>query len=143
MIHSLLKSCAALVAVSDPDTRLRRLSALLFGLIVIAGITVRFWGLGDVGLHGDEKTMSLPTMHLVEQGSPRQPSGMFYARALGQLYLMAASVKAFGQTEWALRLPSALCGVLLIVLAWSVGRRFLTVPWNLSLTAAVAFLPFF
>jgi hypothetical protein len=143
MIDSLLNSCAALFAASDPDTRLRRRTALLFVLILIAGATVRFWGLGDVGLHGDEKTMSLPTMHLVEQGSPRQPSGMFYARAVGQLYLMAASVKAFGQTEWALRLPSALCGVLLIVLAWSVGKRFLTAPWNLSLTATVAFLPFF
>jgi len=143
MIDSLLKSCAALFAVADPDTRFQRRTALLFVLILAAGIGVRFWGLGDVGLHGDEKTMSLPTMHLVEQGSPRQPSGMFYARAIGQLYLMAASVKTFGQTEWALRLPSALCGILLIVLGWSVGRRFLTAPWNLALMAAVAFLPFF
>jgi len=143
MIDSLLKSCAALFAVADPDTRLQRRTALLFVLILAAGIAVRFWGLGDVGLHGDEKTMSLPAMNLVEQGSPRQPSGMFYARALGQLYLMAASVMAFGQTEWALRLPSALCGIVLILLAWSAGRRFLTVQWNLASMAAVAFLPFF
>ena len=111
--------------------------------IVLAGAVVRFWGLGSVGLHGDEKTMALPVMSLVNQGLPLMPSGMFYPRAVGQLYLMAASVMAFGQSEWALRLPSALCGVLLIVLTWNIGKRFLTPVWNLALTAAVAFLPRF
>ncbi|HEY0340451.1 MAG TPA: glycosyltransferase family 39 protein, partial [Steroidobacteraceae bacterium] len=104
---------------------------------------VRFWGLGAVVLHGDEKTMALPVMNLVEHGVPLMPSGMFYPRAVAQLYLMAASVLAFGQSEWALRLPSVLCGVLLIVLTWKVGQRFLTPLWNLALTAAVAFLPSF
>src|SRR6267154_2465486 len=115
----------------------------LLALIVLAGAVIRFWGLGSVGLHGDEKTMALPVMNLVDHGSPLMPSGMFYPRAVAQLYLMAASVLAFGQSEWALRLPSALCGVLLIVLAWKVGARFLTPLWNLALTAAVAFLPNF
>ena len=68
---------------------------------------------------------------------------MFYPRAVVQLYLMAGSVMAFGQSEWALRLPSALCGVLLIVLTWKVGARFLNPLWNLALAAAVAFLPSF
>jgi hypothetical protein len=115
----------------------------LLAVIVLAGAVVRFWGLGAVGLHGDEKTMALPVMNLVEHGSPLMPSGMFYPRAVAQLYFMAASVLAFGQSEWALRLPSALCGVLLIVLAWKVGTRFLTPLWNLAFTAAVAFLPSF
>ena len=115
----------------------------LLALIVLAGAVVRFWGLGAVGLHGDEKTMALPVMNLVEHGSPLMPSGMFYPRAVAQLYMMAASVLAFGQSEWALRLPSALCGILLIILTWKVGARFLTPLWNLALTAAVAFLPNF
>jgi hypothetical protein len=68
---------------------------------------------------------------------------MFYPRAIGQIYLMAASVEAFGQSEWSLRLPSAICGVVLIVLAWLGGRRFLTPAWNLAFAAAVAFLPDF
>jgi hypothetical protein len=56
---------------------------------------------------------------------------------------MAASVATFGHTEWALRLPSALCGVLLIVLAYFVGRRFLAPKWNLAFVGAVALLPEF
>jgi len=150
MISQLLRDFGALFVVSDPGASLDRpggqrdnLRRLLLVLIVAAGAVIRFWGLGAVGLHGDEKTMALPVMSLVEQGLPLMPSGMFYPRAVGQLYLMAAAVMAFGQSEWALRLPSALCGVLLIVLTWKVGSRFLTLPWNLALTAAVAFLPSF
>ncbi|MEJ1964044.1 MAG: glycosyltransferase family 39 protein [Gammaproteobacteria bacterium] len=50
---------------------------------------------------------------------------------------------AFGESEWAFRLPSALCGVLMIVLSFYAGRRFLTPVWNLAFTAAVALLPEF
>jgi hypothetical protein len=156
MIAQILRDFAALFVVTDPagaggtysgasDSGPTHSSTTLWllALIVLAGALVRFWGLGAVGLHGDEKTMALPVMNLVEHGSPLMPSGMFYPRAVAQLYLMAGSVLAFGQSEWALRVPSALCGVLLIILAWKVGARFLTPLWNLAFTAAVAFLPSF
>ena len=144
MIAQILRDFAALFVVTDPAGRRNSPTTLwLLALIVLAGAVIRFWGLGAVGLHGDEKTMALPVMNLVEHGSPLMPSGMFYPRAVAQLYLMAASVLAFGQSEWALRLPSALCGVLLIALTWKVGARFLTPLWNLAFTAAVAFLPSF
>jgi hypothetical protein len=143
MIHAFLSRFAALFAPERPESGYHRYLPLLLLLIVAVGAGLRFWGLGAVGLHGDEETMAMPTQHIVEHGTPILPSGMFYPRALGQLYLMAASVAAFGETEWALRLPSALCGVLLIVLAWFAGRRFLTPPWNLAFAAAVALLPEF
>ena len=145
MIAQLLKELAALFVVTGlpPRARTDSRSLWVLALIVLAGAVIRFWGLGSVGLHGDEKTMALPVMNLVEHGQPLMPSGMFYPRAVAQLYLMAGSVMAFGQSEWALRLPSALCGVLLIVLTWKVGGRFLTPLWNLALAAAVAFLPDF
>jgi len=146
MIAQILRDFAALFVKTEPRTGAAGgvgRARLLLTCIVLAGAVVRFWGLGSVGLHGDEKTMALPVMSLVNQGVPLMPSGMFYPRAVGQLYLMAGSVMAFGQSEWALRLPSVLCGILLILLAWQAGSRFLTVPWNLALTAAVAFLPSF
>jgi hypothetical protein len=152
MIALALRQFAALFVVTDPqalphtdsDTaRIRRWSLWLLVCIVLAGAVLRFWGLGSVGLHGDEKTMALPVMSLINEGRPIMPSGMFYPRAVVQLYLMAASVVAFGQSEWAMRLPSALCGVLLILLAYQAGGRFLTPAWRLALAAAVAFLPDF
>jgi hypothetical protein len=147
MITRLLREFASLFVVTGPGSSAERPGGVRTGwllmCIVLAGAVVRFWGLGEVGLHGDEKTMALPVMGLVNQGLPLMPSGMFYPRAVAQLYLMAASVMAFGQTEWALRLPSALCGVLLIALTWQVGKRYLTPLWNLALVATVAFLPNF
>ncbi len=152
MIAQILRDFATLFVVTDSqapthataeDARTGRWTLWLLACIVLAGAVVRFWGLGAVGLHGDEKTMALPVMSLVNEGRPLMPSGMFYPRAVGQLYLMAASVMAFGQSEWAMRLPSALCGVLLILLSWKAGSRFLRPMWNLAFTAAVAFLPSF
>ena len=63
------------------------------------------------------------------------PSGMFYPRGLTELYLMAVSVRMFGESEWAMRLPSALCGVALIYLCYVAGRRFLRPQWNLAFAA--------
>ena len=110
--------------------------------IVLLGTVVRFWGLGSVGLHGeDEDTTALPAVHILQDGTPKFPSGMFYARAIVQSYLIAASVFAFGESEWAIRFPSAVCGVLLIALAYVIGRRFLNRGWNLVFVATVAFSP--
>lgn len=138
-----LQGVASLFEVTDPRARAQRRTLLLLALIVAAGAVVRFWGLGNVGLHGDEKTMVLPALHLLRYGTPDMPSGFLYPRAVAQLYMMAASAWAFGVSEWSWRLPSAVCGVLLIALAWTAGRRFLEPRWNLALTAAVAFLPGF
>jgi hypothetical protein len=138
-----LQGVASLFEDTDPRVRADRRALLLLAVIVAAGAAARFWGLGNVGLHGDEKTMVLPAMHLLRYGTPDMPSGFLYPRALAQLYLMAESVRAFGLSEWAWRFPSAVCGVLLIVLTWMAGRRFLEPRWNLALTAAVALLPMF
>ena len=136
-------SSQALFEDTDPRTRAGRGTLLLLALIVAGGAAARFWGLGNVGLHGDEKTMVLPALHLLRYGTPDMPSGFLYPRALAQLYLMAESARAFGVSEWAWRFPSAVCGVLLIILTWTAGRRFLAPRWNLALTAAVALLPMF
>ena len=138
-----LQGVASLFEDTDPRVRAGRQALALLALIVAAGAVARFWGLGNVGLHGDEKTMVLPALHLLRYGTPDMPSGFLYPRALAQLYLMAESVRAFGMSEWAWRLPSAVCGVLLIALTWTAGRRFLEPRWNLALTATVALLPAF
>jgi hypothetical protein len=139
----LVRWFSSLFELRVPAARTDAQTYLLLAGIVIVATFLRFWGLGSVGLHGDEETMAMPTMHLVEQGSPLLPSGMLYPRAIGQLYLMAGSVLAFGESEWAFRVPSALCGVLLILLSFYAGRRFLTPTWNLAFAAAVALLPEF
>ncbi|HET9106405.1 MAG TPA: glycosyltransferase family 39 protein [Steroidobacteraceae bacterium] len=142
-MQGFLRGLSSLFEDTCPRVRADRRALALLAVIVVIGALVRFWGLGNVGLHGDEKTMALPAMHLVQYGTPEMPTGFLYPRAIAQLYFMAGSVLAFGRSAWALRLPSAICGVLLIVLAWLAGRRFLEPRWNLAMTAAVALLPAF
>ena len=63
---------------------------LLLACILVLGTILRFWGLGNVGLHGDEETMAMPALQILESGSPLLPSGMLYPRAVSQLYLIAS-----------------------------------------------------
>jgi Dolichyl-phosphate-mannose-protein mannosyltransferase len=109
--------------------------------ILVAAALLRLWGLGGWGLEGDEDTMALPAAHILRQGTSYLPSGMFYARGIAQLYAMAASMLAFGESEWAMRIPSVLCGLLLIVLGYFYGKRFLAPIWNIAFVGALAFLP--
>ena len=114
---------------------------VLLGLILGIGTILRFWGLDNVGLHGDEETMAMPAMSILENGQPYLPSGMYYARALINLYLMSASAWVFGESEWAFRLPSAVVGSLTGVAAYFMGRRFLAPHVNIAFVAAIVFLP--
>lgn len=114
--------------------------ALLF-LVLIVGVVLRFWGLGNVGLHGDEETMAMPAMAILATGDPYLPSGMYYARALLNIYLMSGSAFLFGESEWAFRLPSAIVGSLTGVAAFFMGRRFLAPPFNLAFVATLTLLP--
>jgi len=109
--------------------------------ILVAAAWVRFWGLGGWGLEGDEDTMALAAAHILRHGTPYLPSGMFYARGIAQLYAMAASMLAFGESEWAMRIPSVVCGLLLIALGYFYGRRFLAPAWNIAFVGTLGFLP--
>jgi hypothetical protein len=114
---------------------------VLLWLILFIGALARFWGLGNVGLHGDEETMAMSAMAIVNTGQPNLPSGMYYSRALLNIYLMSGSVSIFGESEWSLRLPSAIVGSLTGVAAFFMGRRFLSPQINLAFVATITLLP--
>lgn len=124
-----------------PAREYRRAEYALLWLILGIGAVLRFWGLGNVGLHGDEETMAMPAMAILETGQPILPSGMYYARALINVYLMSGSVWIFGESEWAFRLPSAIVGSLTGLAAFFMGRRFLSPQVNLAFVATIALLP--
>jgi hypothetical protein len=140
-IADFLRALQRLFYDSMPATQASALHWTLLGIVLGVGTIVRFWNLGGPGLHGDEETMAMAVMHIVQDGRPILPSGMFYPRGMSELYLMAASVSLFGESEWAFRLPSALSGIALIFLCYLAGRRFLRPQWNLALAATVALLP--
>jgi hypothetical protein len=136
-----MRSLAALFSVVRPVGEERAIHWLLLGVALCIGTFIRFWGLGSFGFQGDEETMAMAAMHIVQDGRPILPSGMFYPRGMTELYLMAASVRIFGESEWAMRLPSVLCGIALIYAAFRAGRRFLRPDWNVAFAMIVALLP--
>jgi hypothetical protein len=140
-LNDFVRTLGGMFEVTRPADRERLVHRLLLAIILSVGTLVRFWGLGDAGLHGDEDTMVLAVLHILQDGRPILPSGLFYPRGFTELYLMALSALIFGPTEWAFRLPSALCGIALIALAYIAGRRFLRPQWNLAFAATVALLP--
>jgi hypothetical protein len=137
------RTTASWIEITQPAERERAAHwAWLFAIIAV-GVFVRFWGLGAVGFHGDEETMAMAVSHVLIDGAPRLPSGMFYPRGLSQQILMVGSAGIFGMSEWSMRFPSAIAGILLIPLSFLLGRRFLTPTWNVAFVAGVAFLPEF
>lgn len=136
-----LDAFSALFDRSDNAAHIATWERMMLFLLVAIGAWTRFYGMGSWGLEYDEETMAMPVRHILEHGVPAMPSGMGYVRSILQLYVMAGSVWLFGESEWALRLPSALCGLALIVTCFYIGRRFLTPVWNLGFVAAVTFLP--
>lgn len=117
---------------------------LLF-LVAITGIGLfmRLNGLGAVGVYHDEKYMVLAVQGVLETGLPYLPSGMFYPRAMTQVYLMTGSVLAFGESEWAFRLPSVIAGTICIPLAYYLGRLHIGPVLSLAFAATIAFFPSF
>jgi 4-amino-4-deoxy-L-arabinose transferase-like glycosyltransferase len=136
-----LRAIGAQFYLTTPYVRDRIGVLWCLAALTLLTAVVRFWGLGAVGLHGDEETMAMAARHILVDGRPILPSGMFYPRGLTQLYLMALSASVFGESEWAWRAPSVFCGVLLTPLAYLASRRYLRPTWSLAFAAAVAFLP--
>lgn len=140
-VDRVVRAVASSFESTKPHDTERAIHWALLAVVLVGAAIVRFWGLGVVGFHGDEETMAMAVRGILEQGAPTLPSGMFYPRGLTQLALMSLSASIFGESEWALRLPSAVCGVLLVPIGYFAGRRFLRPAWSLVLAAALAFLP--
>ncbi|HVZ13436.1 MAG TPA: glycosyltransferase family 39 protein [Bauldia sp.] len=95
--------------------------ATVAGLIAIVAVAAyaRFHGLGDASIWRDEAS----TWHEA-QGSVRDIIAVTAADNYPPLHnlLVALSMRLFGDGEWALRLPSAICGVLAVPALYWVGR---------------------
>jgi 4-amino-4-deoxy-L-arabinose transferase-like glycosyltransferase len=90
-------------------------------LIVSIGAYLRLANLGALGFRWDEDLSGLAVRAILEKGVPELPSGMIYLRGGLFSHLMAASASLLGFSEFALRLPAALFGVALIVVAYVFG----------------------
>jgi 4-amino-4-deoxy-L-arabinose transferase-like glycosyltransferase len=115
---------------------------LLLGLVVLAGLGLRFYRLGELpaGLYQDEAFNGLDALNVIGGARP-----VFFSANNGREpfynYLVAASVAALGRSPLAVRLPAALVGALTIPAAYALGRALFGRRLGL-LAAAVTALTF-
>lgn len=106
---------------------------LIFTLIVGMAVFLRFFRLGEVpgGLYWDEVAMLVDAKAIAVTGrdmhglSPLQAIFPSYGDYKLPVYIWLASgaVKLFGASEWALRVPSAVFGVLTVLGAGLIARE--------------------
>ena len=107
---------------SDAAAPRSRLTALgLVALLALAAV-LRLLDLGGIGFSGAEDYVVLAERGIQEHGAPVTPSGAVYSRAAAYSYLVAASVRVFGESEWAVRLPGALLSTAAVGVAWALAR---------------------
>ncbi len=99
--------------------------ALALLLIVLLAAALRFCCLKTLppGLHFDEGFKGVTARALLGGTSPQ----LFFEEDMGEepvaIYLVAFTLGLFGQEPWAIRLLSAIVGVLTVPLIWYLGRE--------------------
>ena len=102
----------------------RRWLPLLCVFLVVAGaLAIRLVRLGDTSLDFDEYLHVFAGQRLLQHGRPLLPSGEPYTRALPYTRMVSQSIRWFGTSEAAVRLPSVVCGVGLVLLAGWIAWR--------------------
>ena len=112
------------------------LALALLWVVLGGGLWLRSARLGQLSFDTDEFDHVVAAQQILRTGEPTLPSGNQYDRALGYTHLVQVSFQLFGVSEAAARLPSVICGTLLVLVTYLVGRRWLGV-WPALLAAAL------
>ena len=119
------------------NKRNKNVYIILF-LIVLAGSVLRFYGLTNQSLWHDElyswKSANFNSLSQVVEYGKRDIHPPGYAIVLYYIE------KFIGDSETALRLPSAICGVLSIIVIYFLGLRYYSYKESLISSALMAFL---
>ncbi|VVB94823.1 Dolichyl-phosphate-mannose-protein mannosyltransferase [uncultured archaeon] len=98
-------------------------SALVIILLVI-GFSIRLYRLGDLSLWWDETITGEVVTRIRETGLPLEPSGLeYYWRGIAYHYFVVLFTYLFGLTEFAIRFPSLLFGMGIVLLSFLVGKK--------------------
>jgi len=102
---------------------MKKLEAVLLGLVILFSLFIRLQGLGVPGFWVDESISAVASKNIITDGFLGFDSGVSYNRATVYHYTEAFFL-LFGANEFNARLASVLFGVLAVVLAYFVGREF-------------------
>ena len=117
------------------------MQAIALGLIVLGGLWLRLADLGRPSFDTDEYWHVFAAQSLNASGEPRLPSGNLYTRVRWHTEMVAASFRLFGVSEASARLPSVFWGLVVMLLVYVAGRRWLGPAAGLAAAGMVAASP--
>ena len=122
---------------------MNKTAALVTVLIIfLLAIFLRFYNLGEQGFWVDELNHVFVAQSLQNDGTFNLPSGEPYSRAKLFAFATVISIKIFGVSEFSLRLPSALFGLLSLILVFYFVRRLFGFPVALVSLLLLTIIPF-
>ncbi len=121
-------------------------SVIAFILIILVGAFIRFKGISQECLSPDEAGLVVTVDGILDRGYPsRKPAPELPATYVSTselvFYLQSLSFMVFGKSEFSLRLPAVLAGVLTIFLLYYFGRMIGGQRLGLLASAVYALLP--
>ena len=133
-----------MTARARPRVHAGVVSAMPLAAIAIVGAVLRLWAFDRVGSNpfydAAVRSMGL-SWHNFFFGAYEPGAQVSVDKAPADLWLQVASVKLFGFTPTALRLPEVVAGILAIVLLYDLVRRLFGRRAGLGAAAALAVLP--
>lgn len=107
----------------------RWLPHIALAVVICGGAFIRLSNIGSAGFGSDELIQYFVAQSIVDGEGARLPSGEPYTRGEDVSRMIAASLQLLGDSPFAMRLPSAIMGILVLVLfAWILWR--LIGPWG-------------
>lgn len=119
----------------------RWIALALLVAIMAAGAWLRLAHLGKLSMWSDEFPHAIAGRSLADEGRPLLPSGREYRRGLLQTVAVGTSIRAFGASDTAARIPSAALGIATILALWITVRRRFGDGVALAAAAVLAVMP--
>ena len=93
-------------------------------LVGVASLGLRLVFLGDAPIYLDEWPHALAARSVATLGAPTLPSGLVYERGMVASYAMGLGLRLFGESEFGLRFPGVVAGVVTVLVAavWAYSR---------------------
>lgn len=127
---------------SERATRWPLIALICFGLLL--GFAFQ----GTRGLWSpDEGRYTVAALQMLDTGNylapAYSPDEVNFSKPPTTYWVIAASIKVFGRNSWAVRIPYALAYVLMLLMAYAIGRRLIPEkPWLPALIYGCALAPF-
>jgi len=119
------------------------LSSIALIFIILLSIFLRFKNLGNSSLNGDEIYNASYMKCVLENGFPVCADNVYYTRGIFQTYFGAFFSLFFGINELSIRIPSAISGVLIVIVMYSIGKKFINKNIGLLLAFISCLFPWF